>query len=476
MNRQLTTIILILTLLTFSIILPTIIQQKPVLADTATYYFNDYSTSDWNNPVNIDSSISTWAFESNQASGVLALDENSYSSGGTGTITKVELRAYVKYEKVLGGRGYLRPVFSGGDGDNHIFSLFSSTGAWTSYFDITSDTNAPSTWTWSLINSLDCDLEANINTGAKQNIFVAKIDIRVTYSINTAPVNDMATESPTDGATSVSLNPTISITINDSDSDTMNQTFLTNASGTWTVIGWHNSTSNATVSNSTTVFNSYSTKYWLRSNVSDGNGGYDEDTWSFTTRAPTITYESSTFGGNVTVEYTYTTTYQTESFGGSVNVESVTTWHTSTFGGQVTIPEIYSFTISTASPSGNFEFKDWTLTLTSVGLTTQYNVSEDNQTSSISALNITNTGNVPLNFTAYWLTPPGSGISMKYSTTNTPPNPSTSTISESAGSPTQIITNLQTGQYEEIWLWMDFVSVGASSSQQDIRITSSKYQ
>jgi len=94
-------------------------------------------------------------------------------------------------------------------------------------------------------------------------------------------------ESPTNGSTGVSLNPTLQITVNDPDGDTMNQTFRTNASGTWTSIAYNNNTGNATVSNSTTVFSSYTTKYWWSSNLSDGTY-WTNNTYYFTTMEESI--------------------------------------------------------------------------------------------------------------------------------------------------------------------------------------------
>ncbi|GAH46040.1 unnamed protein product, partial [marine sediment metagenome] len=69
-------------------------------------------------------------------------------------------------------------------------------------------------------------------------------------------------ESPTNQTIGMSLNPTLQITLNDANGDTMNQSFWTNESGTWLAIGWNNNTGNGAVSNSTTVFDTYSTKYW----------------------------------------------------------------------------------------------------------------------------------------------------------------------------------------------------------------------
>jgi hypothetical protein len=97
---------------------------------------------------------------------------------------------------------------------------------------------------------------------------------------NSDPVN--SAPSPADGATDIDITITLQITVSDADGHTMNQTFRTNASGTWIDIAWNSNTGNASLSNSTSV-TSYSTKYWWSSNVSDGYGGWDNDTYSFTT-------------------------------------------------------------------------------------------------------------------------------------------------------------------------------------------------
>jgi len=105
---------------------------------------------------------------------------------------------------------------------------------------------------------------------------------RTDAEANNPPIN--SNPDPADTATDEELNPDLEITINDPEGNTMNQTFWTNATGTWTQIGWNNNSANATVSNSTSCFSSYSTKYWWSSNTTDGNGNWDNDTYSFTTK------------------------------------------------------------------------------------------------------------------------------------------------------------------------------------------------
>jgi len=79
-----------------------------------------------------------------------------------------------------------------------------------------------------------------------------------------------------------------------------------------------------------------------------------------------------------------------------------------------------------------------------------------------------------LDIVVYWMSNPGSCISMKYATTNTPPNPSVNTIAISP-STTSIITNLGVGESEELWLWMDFLGCSEGSGSVDIRFESSEH-
>lgn len=131
-----------------------------------------------------------------------------------------------------------------------------------------------------------------------------------------------------------------------------------------------------------------------------------------------------------------------------------------------------SFTVTKSSPSSDqFDFKDWS----PIGMS-NYNVSEDNQTAVLSAVNITNTGNVPLNFSINWIASPGAGVSMKWGEVfASPPNPGVNILLVSPAEE-WFISNLAPTDYIEIFLWMDFVSVGAGSGSQDVTITSYIYE
>lgn len=112
----------------------------------------------------------------------------------------------------------------------------------------------------------------------------------------TVPVN--SNPSPLNSATGVALNPTLAITINDPNGDTMQHTFRTNASGAWTTLKTTSNSANATLNCPTTCFSSTNTKYWWSSNVTDSTE-WDNDTYYFTTNH-TYTW-SIEKGSNITL-------------------------------------------------------------------------------------------------------------------------------------------------------------------------------
>lgn len=112
---------------------------------------------------------------------------NTNTCPGTdlGTITKVEIRAYGQEAQTGNVSLYLQPVFSGGNGDTHdLLPDFSfGSNVWSQWFDITSDTNAPGTWSWSDVQNLDMTVYGEQNESGPGSVQrIGKIDIRVTYS------------------------------------------------------------------------------------------------------------------------------------------------------------------------------------------------------------------------------------------------------------------------------------------------------
>jgi len=146
------------------------------------FFFDSRGAAIWTNPDNMIDGLLGTVGVANSANLTQLLNGNDSTDAG-GTISSVELRAYARRAGTPTAFD-LRPVFPGGDGDNHdmIPSTSGSLG-WTSYFDITTDTNAPGSWTWADVASLDCDVAFLRNAGDGPSDFVncSKVEIRVTY-------------------------------------------------------------------------------------------------------------------------------------------------------------------------------------------------------------------------------------------------------------------------------------------------------
>jgi hypothetical protein len=153
----------------------------------STYYFNGYNILEaWaTNPgYMVDGLINRFA-SSNISEDVEWCNSNNCSGTNLGDISKVEIRAYTYRTGGLGNM-ILRPVFgASSDGNNHGFTppLGLKYATWSSWFDVTNDNHAPTTWTWSDIKNLDCDVEVGAS-GSFPNptMYCSKIEVRVTYS------------------------------------------------------------------------------------------------------------------------------------------------------------------------------------------------------------------------------------------------------------------------------------------------------
>lgn len=98
---------------------------------------------------------------------------------------------------------------------------------------------------------------------------------------------EVSNESPSNGATDVALNPTLSADVYDAHNDSVEWRIEANTTGTWTTLNSGTlSEGRGTVSASTSDVNGYSTKYWWRINATDplGSGNSTIKLLSFTTR------------------------------------------------------------------------------------------------------------------------------------------------------------------------------------------------
>ena len=214
------------------------------------YFFDNYDTGDpgesWlNNPdYMVDGNEGTFA-STGVDGDVEFLDGNSCVGEDLGVIGKIELRCR-GYNSGSGGPGsvkniILRPVFSGGDGDDHVFVTSSSAG-WSVWFNITDDTNAPVKWDWKNVIGLCCDVESNLTSGF--TLYCSKVVIRVTYNPYSGP--EFSNPYPPDGGMGVPINPLLSITVNHPLGSVMNISWYSNCSGSWQVFGVNNSVYNGT--------------------------------------------------------------------------------------------------------------------------------------------------------------------------------------------------------------------------------------
>ena len=155
-----------------------------------TFYFNAYNNGEeWDTtPANMVTGNTTDYASTSVDSDVQLLNGNTNAGTDLGTITAVEFRLYTYQTNGSDGTVDIRPVFGGSsDGDNHTITPpeSSDNAAWSAYQDITEDTNAPSTWTWGDVQSLDADIIFNEGADGSNTAFVAMVEIRVTYEDNT---------------------------------------------------------------------------------------------------------------------------------------------------------------------------------------------------------------------------------------------------------------------------------------------------
>ncbi len=222
-----------------------------------------------------------------------------------GSILTVELRAY-GYDEEMEGILYLRPVFDGSDeGSDHTFGT-TSTAQWSEYFDITKDTNAPSSWSWSDVENLDCTVESIDGT----IWYCSRVEVRVTYDRN--PMSGIPY--PTNGATGVELTPLLNITVTDPDGDAMDIVWLSNSSGSWQSFGMNSSVSNGTYHQ---IFSNASEngKWWFwRVNVSDVGGYVLSSIYTFYTgyQSKITNMGSTNLSGYLLMQIHYYNTTSTE--------------------------------------------------------------------------------------------------------------------------------------------------------------------
>jgi hypothetical protein len=247
-------------------------------ASEVVYYFDSYDNAiAWStNPGNmVDGSNSTFA--STQSEHDIELcNDNTCSGSDLGTISKVEIRCYGYYS------GSLHDIILRAAWPSLMLEFTPGTsGAWSSWLDITDDPNAPDPWTWNDIVYLDCEVESGIGMPSF-TLYCSKVEIRVTYTPNNQdPV--ISNPYPANGASGISIEPKLNISVSDPEGDNMNITWLCNKTGSWLAFGTNNSVGNGTYhqnfSNATVNGGWW---YW-KVNVSDGVNYNESSVFKFYT-------------------------------------------------------------------------------------------------------------------------------------------------------------------------------------------------
>ena len=128
-----------------------------------------------------------------------------------------------------------------------------------------------------------------IMLGAIQATFLYGAEILTTkpgftFSITHNDLPTINNEGPTNGSTGIPTTPTLNITVNDENGDTMTISWYSNSSGLWQLFGVNSSVVNGTYHQKNNNFSNTSTKYWWNVSVNDGKEVNISDIYHFTTR------------------------------------------------------------------------------------------------------------------------------------------------------------------------------------------------
>lgn len=440
----------------------------------STYYLTAHKI-ELNNPINVDT---------NSIYNIFIGTPDIYSQGrNPSLITNRSFTSFVIFN--IPDNATLQTMDSDGDGLNDYQELFST---YTNPFVVDTDGDG------------DSDYHENL-AGTDPNDYKDEPSNNAPYA--ESPI-------PAIGETDVDLQPTCSVKVYDDESSTVTVKFYENTTGSWIL-----RQTNLSVPVGTRVYWTYTqadqsnTTYWWKVTVIDETNIIASYVYKFTTKQelgnnpPSLTNPSATPSSGV-ADYTtfyFNITY-TDADGDAPTVIKVniskTGWYINTtmtyisgsytngalYSYSTTLPsgtynylfyasdgtdsvvndptdqvnveaQSYSFTVSTADPSGQETFT------ASAAMGAEWNVSASYQTSSLPAIQITNTGNVPINISINLTTSPISNVHIKYNTSSSPPSFTINPYQcdkELTTTPVQVISYLQPSSTLDIWLWADFES------------------
>ena len=105
-----------------------------------------------------------------------------------------------------------------------------------------------------------------------------------TFSITHNDLPIISNEGPTNGSTGISTTPTLNITVNDANGDTMTISWYSNSSGSWQLFGVNSSVVNGTFHQENNNFSINNKTYWWNVSVNDGKQVSISGIYHFTTR------------------------------------------------------------------------------------------------------------------------------------------------------------------------------------------------
>ena len=157
--------------------------------NVTTFYFNGYSSSNWTNPQNmLNGNLISYAQAGITAGTYTQINNSNTTSDSTavGSIIKVEIAIYATIGVGNVQEAYLYPLFGGSNEGTPI--SFITVGGWSSWNDITHDSQAPLDWTWQDLYNLGSKVKVKIGLpggGPYDEAKVRQINLRVTYANQT---------------------------------------------------------------------------------------------------------------------------------------------------------------------------------------------------------------------------------------------------------------------------------------------------
>jgi hypothetical protein len=152
---------------------------------TVKYYFNaqsggNYVDSDY--AVDDDPGLASRAISTTNGNAI-PMTSNSCPGDNLGTIAKVEIR-YYGYCSSSGSTG-LQPRFNGATSGTlvNLTTPVFPTWDYSAWADITTDSGAPSPWTWSDVKNLDLLVQNTQSGSGNSSVFIA--EVQVTYTVGT---------------------------------------------------------------------------------------------------------------------------------------------------------------------------------------------------------------------------------------------------------------------------------------------------